>query len=658
MLRVGNTVYIGGAFSQIVNRTGSTIVVWGSGGAPEPGFAEVAGGSVNAAVVDGGDGWYLGGTFTNVGGTSRPGLAHLRRDGSLDMTFAPDEFGEVHAAALAGGVLFVGGVQVPARRPTPMLRALDAATGSLLPITFAPPADAKNVSALIADGGRLYVAFDSGVVAFNAVTGIQIWSHATGFDSEHAQGVATLALDGAHLLVGGWFSDAGNGNLEALDASTGAPTGPSFNVPTGVSSIAVVGRKIYVARERTKLASSGLDVIDPVTGVEKSWGLIRAELLSANGNTLYVSGRTAADERQSVRDRVYSAQAGTAKAVLHQVSPALGGAALALAPQGGRLMIGGTFAGAGGVARSNLAAFDVRTGKPLPWRPTADGVVTGLAAANHKIYLGGYFNHVLGKPRHSLAAVTATGAGRLLSWRPGLAYSSGVSLAIGHGRVFVGGTFTVQGQKQTPGKRIGFTHLAAFSATGAGSRVRFASYALTNAPGGALGQGGVFAVRGRTLLLAEPSGVAALSVDGDGRHELWRRPVGGTVNAFATSGTRLYVGGRFSRVSGQRRANLAALALDRRGALLPFAPAVAQDVVALAPLGGELVYAGTTLHQPEWHQALGAVAPDGTIEPWRFDADGEVDCIAPFSGGLVVAGSFDWLGPTGHQAAARIGWLR
>ncbi len=80
MLRVGNTVYVGGAFSQIVNRTGSTIVVPGSGGAPEPGFPEVAGGSVNAAVADGEDGWYLGGTFTNVGGTSRPGLAHVRGD--------------------------------------------------------------------------------------------------------------------------------------------------------------------------------------------------------------------------------------------------------------------------------------------------------------------------------------------------------------------------------------------------------------------------------------------------------------------------------------------------------------------------------------------------------------------------------------------------
>jgi outer membrane protein assembly factor BamB len=657
MMRVGNTVYVGGAFSRITNRTGSAIVVPGSGGAPEPAFPEVAGGPVSAAVADGAGGWYLGGSFTNVRGIARPGLAHVRGDGTLDTTFAPEELGEVHALALAGNVLYVGGARVPRSRPTAVLRAVDATTGVTLPVTFSPPADAKDLLALAANAGRLYVAFDSSIVAFDTATMMQIWAHSFPFEAGH-EGAATLAVDGAKLLVGGEFGDAGNENLEALDASTGAPIGPSFQVPTAVSSIAVVEDKIYVARARSKRASSGLDIIDPATGARTSWGLIRAERLSGNGSTLYVSGMTPTDEHQGVRDRVYSALAGTAKAVLHPVSPPLGGAALTLAPQDGRLLVGGTFAGVGGAARANLAAFDVRSGRLLPWRPSADSVVTGLAAANGKVYIGGYFTHVGGKARRSLAAVSATGAGRLLAWRPGLSYSSGVNLAIGHGRVFVGGTFVPQGQKQTPGKRVRLTHLAAFSASGPGARIRFASHALNTAPGGALGGGGVLAVRGRTLLLAEPSGVAAFAVDGDGRHELWRTPVGGSVNAFATSGATLYLGGRFSRVSGKPRTNLAALARDRRGALLPFAPAVTQDVVALAPLEGNLVYGGTSLHQPDWHQVLGAVAPNGTIRHWRFDADGGVDCIVPFSGGLIVAGTFDWLGPMGHQAASRIGWLR
>jgi outer membrane protein assembly factor BamB len=663
MLRVGKTVYVGGAFSRIANRTGSAIVVPGSGGAPVPGFPEVAGGSVTASVADGAGGWYLGGSFTNVGGVARPGLAHVRGDGMLDTAFAPDELGEVRALALAGTVLYAGGGQ----RGTPLvpvLSALDANTGAALPVTFELPADVRQLTALVASADRLFVAFaqsmpDSSVVAFDAATGLRIWVHSFPFMAFH-EGAATLALDGTRLLVGGEFDDAGNENLEALDVSTGTPTGPSLQVPTAVTSIAVVGNEIYVARYRSKRASSGLDVIDPTTGLERSWGLIRAEQLAASGSTLYVAGTTASDERQGFLERVYSAPTGTAKAVLKAVSPQLGGAALTLAPQTGRLFVGGDFTGVGELARANLAAFDVRTGKLLPWHPTADSVVTGLAATNGKIYIGGYFSHVGGKARHGLAAVTATGAGRLLPWRPGLSYSSGIGLAIGHGRVFVGGTFIPQGQKQTPGKPIRFTHLAAFSTSGPGARIRFASHVLNTAPGGALSAGGVLAVRGRTLLLAEPSGVAAFSVAGDGRHELWRRPVGGTVRAFAMSGATLYLGGRFTQVGGKARSNLAGLALDRRGALLPFAPAVTQEVGALAPIRGVLVYGVAALPIPRqvWHQALGAVAPDGTILPWRFDADGSVDCIVPFSDGLAVAGSFDWLGPTGHQAAGRFGWLR
>lgn len=59
---------------------------------------------------------------------------------------------------------------------------------------------------------------------------------------------------------------------------------------------------------------------------------------------------------------------------------------------------------------------------------------------------------------------------------------------------------------------------------------------------------------------------------------------------------------------------------------------------------------------------LGAVAWDGSLEPWRFDvppgANYWVEHIIPIPGGLLVAGSFDWLGPAGQRAAGGIGWLR
>ena len=418
MLRVGNTIYVGGAFSQIANRTGSAIVVPTSGGAPEPGFPEVAGGSVTASVADGIQGWYLGGSFTNVGGVARPGLAHVRGDGVLD-------------TGLRSGRAR-GGPRARTRREacsTPAALSMAPPFPWSAPSTQpqAPPSpsasnrrrtrETSSLSSRTRTG--VFVAFSawsrgSSVVAFDASTGRHVWVHSFPFDSSR-EGPETLALDARRLLVGGDFGDAGNENLEALDFSTGTPTGPSFHVSTRVTSIAVFGIEIYVARYRSKRGSSGLDVINWATGLGRSWGLIRAEQLAASGPMLIVTGRTATEERQGVHARVYSARTGTAKATLKTVSPPLGGAALTLAPQGGRLLVGGTFSSAGGVARANLAAFDVRTGKLLPWRPSVDGVVTGLAAANGKIYIGGYFGHVAGKTRRSLAAVTATGAGAAAS---------------------------------------------------------------------------------------------------------------------------------------------------------------------------------------------------------------------------------------------------
>ena len=147
------------------------------------------------------------------------------------MAFAPGELGDVRALALVGNVLYAGGVQ-PGTYFVPVLRALDATTGDALPISFDVPADARNLVALVATANRLYVAFgstmfDSRVVAFDAATGSRIWVHSFPFMAFH-EGAATLALDvdRTKLLVGGEFDDAGNENLEALDVSTGMPTGP------------------------------------------------------------------------------------------------------------------------------------------------------------------------------------------------------------------------------------------------------------------------------------------------------------------------------------------------------------------------------------------------------------------------------------------------
>ncbi len=643
MVRVGGTVYVGGDFSMVANRTGSAIVVPEAGGAPEPVAAEVAGGSVEAAVADGNGGWYIGGSFTSVGGVLRAGLAHLRPDGSLDSAFAPADLGQIHALVLVGGVLDVGGVHRVGSGPTsgvaPVLVALDAATGAARPTTYELlPVTSDNptgVLALVASGGRLYVGFGpDGVAAYHAAGGAPIWKRTFTPVVAEAEGAGALVLDSARLLVGGKFQDAGNKNIEALDVTDGTPTGPQLSVPaTTVTAIAVVGGSAYLARP----GAAGVALVDLVTGAWRIWGAIYPTTLAADGTTLYVAGRTATDLRYT--QHVYATQTGTAQPALRPVSPPLSGGAITLAPQGGHLFIGGAFIGAGGAARSNLAAFNIRTGALLTWHPSTDQMVSALAVAGHTIYLAGQFTHVSGVPRNGLAAVAADGTGHLLPWHPS---APGVdALAVSHGRVFAGGSIFLRPKQPKPGTPWRQEHLAAFSAGGAGSLLWYSPEATWNVS--------ALAVWHDTLLAAGPS-VIALPIGGNGRHDLWHQSTNDSIFVLATRGTILYAGGRFSRIGGQPRNNLAAFALDRGGALLAFAPALPPTVEALAPVGADVVYSSTA-------HALGAVSENGKVEPWHIDGHGWVNAILPVPGGLVVAGVFSWLGPAGHQAAGGIAWL-
>ena len=651
-VRVGGAVYVGGEFSRIAPRTGSAIIVSKRGGRIEPVRAEIAGGSVNAAVSDGAGGWYVGGSFTAVGDARRNGLAHVLADGTPDPAFVPPDLPEIKAMALDGHVLAVVAAE---RNAGAVSHALDTRTGAELRVAYARPLGAGDPRVLLANEGTLYIAFGNRrLAAYQIGSGMRLWSRRFGGGTSIRDegGVIAMAMNGSQLIVGGGFTQGRNQNLVLLDAGSGALERPVVRVPRGVLSLAVVDDTAYVAYARSRRFSSGLAVLDLESGRLRAWGAIRPDLLAADATNVYMTGMSTKDARRSKSfplNRVYSARAGTPHANLHRVSPPVAGEALALVPQGGHLLFGGTFTGAGGVVRNNLAAFDARTGRLLPWHPNAaDGGCCGVkavAAAGRTIYVAGPFTQVSGAPRDGLAAVSAHGAGQLLPWHPRLSHSSIYELAVGAGRVFAGGSLILPGENQMVG-------LAAFSARGAATHLRFAPKLGFEFDIGAM------TVWHRTLVVGGQS-VIAYAAHGDGRHELWRRPTDSYVFAFARRSTTLYAGGNFEHVARRPRRNVAALALNRHGALLPFAPIVPITVETLALSGPDLVFGGGDFdaHSP---QVLGAVDLNGKLEPWRFDAPEaiEVDQVAQAGSGLFVAGAFDWLGPPGNQAAGGLAWLR
>jgi hypothetical protein len=152
--------------------------------------------------------------------------------------------------------------------------------------------------------------------------------------------------------------------------------------------------------------------------------------------------------------------------------------ATALSADGKTLYIGGNFnevsekpSGTTGasVAVSNVAAINVKTGTPIRgWRPRVSGdgaVVRSLALKNGRVYIGGNFTAVDGKPRKNLAAVDANtaGGGSLLPFDPNVGGDTSYVYALeaGGSKLYAGGGFSkVNGEPRR--------NLAAFSlATGA-----------------------------------------------------------------------------------------------------------------------------------------------------------------------------------------------
>src|SRR5690348_3670906 len=78
--RVGSTIYLAGAFSNVGPATGGAVPIDRLSGAPLPHFPRVNG-TVHAVISDGSGGWFVGGDFTAVEGKSHHNVAHLRADG-------------------------------------------------------------------------------------------------------------------------------------------------------------------------------------------------------------------------------------------------------------------------------------------------------------------------------------------------------------------------------------------------------------------------------------------------------------------------------------------------------------------------------------------------------------------------------------------------
>ena len=291
-------------------------------------------------------------------------------------------------------------------------------------------------------------------------------------------------------------------------------------------------------------------------------------------------------------------------------TPETNGRVYAVAYLGGTVYIGGSFTSVNGSPRNRLAAFQAASPHTLlPWNPNANGPVRALkvSPAGTRVYAGGDFTVVGGLPRARVAALSPTGSGAPMGWRPYVNDSvKAVTTSNSGATVYLGGDFDSAAGAGRP-------HLAAFGATSGKLSPGFRP-AVSNGSGN-------FAT------------VLSMDVSADGRS--------------------LYFGGDFARVNGHARRNAAAVSTGL-ATLRAWSPSATADVVGelTVSASGRTVFVGGR-SAGGYAQAYGPNVGGSPV--WNVGTDGDVEALAVSSSILYLGGHFTSVGGVSrhHLAALR-----
>jgi hypothetical protein len=404
----GNTIYMAGNFTFVGPRTGCGIVVDGATGKVTSPSKTRINGYIFAAIPDQQGGWYIGGTFKQVGSVRRNGLAHLLPDGSLDENWDPKLTSVnaeplIHALCLSGNVLYFSGVfdQVGDEYRF-NLAAVDVTSG--LPTSWNPYmiygyahgiAVRNNTVYLAGSFNQVHGEVRDRIAAVDATTGaVSSWNPGANGD------VRALLLSGNQLFISGHFTSVGGqtrNHLASFDLTTGELTSWHPNPNGTVEALAFADGVLYAGGGFTSIAGVSrklLAAFDPVSMQVTSWtpnlpgsGPVRMVMsLAVVGNTVYMGGGMGADDRQGER---FASAVLTTTGEVTGWNPKVSREVMAIAAGlNGTVFLGGGFNSAGGVYRRQLAAFDAITGEATLWAPRVDRSVSSLLATSEVIYIG------------------------------------------------------------------------------------------------------------------------------------------------------------------------------------------------------------------------------------------------------------------------------
>jgi len=572
--------------------------------------------------------------------------------------------GAVHALAIAGNTLFLGGDFEAMGCPGGAGAIFDPRTGRPKE-GIATPAIAGAVQVAVADPARPGGFYIGGKFERVGTTKVGYLARLLPngdvdptFDAKIDGNVSSIAVDRDVVYVAGAFYRVGGAkreHLAALDATTGAlDTQLALEDTRGVESVALVGDRLYVAGRFEVFGGqkrAGLAAVDTRTAKVLPWspkldGRIGA--IYGAEQTLYVLGspfngfkKVDGTARES-SVAAFDARTGA----LTPFNPVFDRPPTTLLATKDSVYAAGRFDTVGGVKCDGVAVIDPKTGRAreaISGKGPSTGAASVLAVHGTTLLVAGTFDRFAERVRHRAAAVDLA-TKQLTAFDP--SFNGDVeAVAVSGDAVFMGGNLSGWGTR--PQEHLGALDLR----TGQPQPLDVTADRSVSA----------MLVVGEELIVAG----SFSDVGGHGRRGLakldlatrkvkdWSANIErGSVDAVAVAadGT-IYVGGTFETVGGEKRKAIAAIdPVTARPT--PFAPVVSGErfprVEALALVGKTLFVAGTfTEVNGAKRKGLAALdAKSGALLDTTVDADGSVDALAVAGETVFVGGSFKKIGDT------------
>jgi hypothetical protein len=621
--------FVGGRFTHVAGAAHANLVHVMANGSLGPNLPQ-PNGPVEALALDAGNGrLYVGGEFTQIAGTARSKIGRiLTATNTLDDTWDPGITGlgarvealELHPSQAGSPFIWVGGTfdgGGAATSPNFVELRTDANTAS--------GAYTTGTNGLVRDvdyeADKIYLGGSFSQVLGSGRNGIAALDFSTpalnGWNPNIMNGVSTgsitdLDVRGTGVVyVSGSFNKVGaatRNNVAAINdvpsgsaTATGWDPNPSGNLSTFTTSgrsIAVAGSTVYVGGNFTTIggeARNGLAAIDAATGVATGWdGNVANDpiALEVAGSTVAAGGAFTA--AKGVRRANVAALDGSGAAT--SWNPGTGFnqsvAALAVAPSGSPIYIGGDFTSIDSQPRASIAAVD-SAGHVTGWHPDTSGEIHALQVSpdGQTIFAGGNFSDLGGAPRESLGALSAT-SDSALPWDPHPNSNVHALLLRPDGsRLYVGGEFDNFGGGTTLRNSLAEFEVGNNTPTAFNPNPDSYVFALALSPdAGTLYFGGDFSTVGTTAR----NYVAAVDASGGLKPFDPHAPDGVRALAVSESGSTVFVGGTFDTggtIGGAARGGIAEVDAGT-GAATAWNPDTDGDVFALSRVGFDLQIGG------------------------------------------------------------------